>query len=163
MRPDEREALRVRFGSRCGYCGVSDVDVGSELTVDHFQPRSHGGGDEPDNWVYCCHACNEYKGDYWQPESPEHILHPLRDDLTEHIAERDDGTLEALSESGVFHIQRLRLNRPRLVTNRRRRRLYTALRHAQAAILDHLSQEDQALYGLAEALKQLGREELPTQ
>lgn len=163
MRPDERVALRERFGCRCGYCGVSEVDVGAELTVDHFQPRAYGGSDEPDNWVYCCHACNEYKGDYWKPDSLRRILHPLRDDLTQHIAERDDGTLEALSESGVFHIQRLHLNRARLIAHRRRRRLYTVLLQAQATILDHLAQEDQVLHDLAEALQQLGREDLPAE
>ncbi|MCY2996250.1 MAG: HNH endonuclease signature motif containing protein [Planctomycetota bacterium] len=71
MRQDQREALRYRFGFRCGYCGVAECDVGAELTVDHFQPRSRGGLDEPDNWVYCCHPCNEFKGDCWQPDSSD--------------------------------------------------------------------------------------------
>jgi hypothetical protein len=136
--------------------------VGAGLTVDHFQPRAHGGSDEPDNWVYCCHACNEYKGDYWQPDNPKRILHPLHDDLTAHVAERDDGTLAGLTASGAFHIQRLRLNRERLVANRRRRRLYAALRQAQATIVEQLAHEDQALHSLAEALRELGREDPPT-
>ncbi|MBC7798099.1 MAG: HNH endonuclease, partial [Pyrinomonadaceae bacterium] len=49
------------------------------MTVDHFLPRSLGGDDSLDNLIYCCHACNEFKGDYWQPNSPRRILHPLRD------------------------------------------------------------------------------------
>jgi hypothetical protein len=40
MREEQREALRHRFGFRCGYCGVAERDVGAELTVDHFQPRT---------------------------------------------------------------------------------------------------------------------------
>jgi 5-methylcytosine-specific restriction endonuclease McrA len=111
MRPDEREALRGRFQYRCGYCGVSERDAGAELTIDHFQPRSQGGSDEPENWVYCCHACNEFKGDFWQPTSLHRILHPLRDDLAAHMVEQEDGTLQALSETGAFHIERLHLNR----------------------------------------------------
>src|SRR5438874_1066952 len=65
----------------------------TELTVDHFQPRSQGGLHEPENWVYCCHACNEFKRDSWQPNSPQRILHPLREDLAVHLVEREDGTL----------------------------------------------------------------------
>jgi 5-methylcytosine-specific restriction endonuclease McrA len=62
MRPEEREVLRRRFDFRCGYCGVSENDVGAELTVDHYHPRSRNGPDEPANWVYSCFACNTHKG-----------------------------------------------------------------------------------------------------
>ena len=95
MRQDERETLRRRFGFRCGYCGVTEQDVGCELTVDHFQPRSQEGCDDPENWVYCCHPCNEFKGDYWNPNSAQRILHPLRDSIDSHVVEQDDGTLQA--------------------------------------------------------------------
>src|SRR5487761_763324 len=109
MRPEEREALRRRFGFRCGYCSVGEADAGSELTVDHFQPRSQGGSDTSDNWVYSCHACNEFKGDWWRPESSRRILHPERDELARHIAEGKDGSLRPLTEMGAFQIERLRL------------------------------------------------------
>src|SRR5437870_9904120 len=115
MPADERETLRRRFQFRCAYCRVSERDAGAELTVDHFQPRSQGGLHEPENWVYCCHACNEFKGDCWQPNSPRRILHPLRDEMARHMVEKEDGTLEALSATGTFHIERLHLNRRQLV------------------------------------------------
>jgi hypothetical protein len=118
MTPEERAALRRLYEYRCGYCGVSETDVGAELTIDHFQPRSRGGQDQWDNWVYGCFTCNNHKGDYWQPESVQRILHPLRDYLAEHIAEQSDGTLVGLTETGRFHIERLHLNRPALVAHR---------------------------------------------
>ena len=102
MRQDERDTLRRRFGFRCGYCGVHERDIGSVLTVDHFQPRSRGGVDEPENWVYCCHACNEFKGDSWQPDSPQRILHPRRDNLAVHVVAQEDGTVKALARPGHF-------------------------------------------------------------
>jgi hypothetical protein len=34
MRQDERDTLRQRFRFRCGYRGVSERDVGAELTVE---------------------------------------------------------------------------------------------------------------------------------
>src|SRR5207249_5097716 len=61
-----------------------------------------------------CHACNEYKGSYYQPGSSERLLHPLHDNLREHILEQEDGTLQALTLTGTWHIEQLHLNRPAL-------------------------------------------------
>ena len=109
MRASERETLRRRYQFRCGYCGVRESDVGAELSADHFQPNSRGGVDEAENWVYCCHACNEFKSDYWEPESVRRVLHPERDPLATHIAEESDGTLRPLTDTGAFHIEWLHL------------------------------------------------------
>jgi hypothetical protein len=138
MRDDDREMLRARFHFRCGYCGVHERDVGAELTIDHFQPRSRGGAHEPENWVYCCHACNEFKGDYWQPDSPRRILHPLRDELAAHLIEEPVGRLRALNDTGAFHIGRLHLNRAQLVEGRRERRRQATLRQAEAVARERL-------------------------
>jgi hypothetical protein len=114
------------------------VDAGAELTVDHFQPRSQGGSDALDNLVYCCHGCNEFKGDYWQPDSPRCILHPLRDDIAAHIALTDEDTLRSLTPTGEFHIRKLHLNRSELILHRREQRLIEAERATQQATLDRL-------------------------
>jgi hypothetical protein len=159
MRQEERETLRRRFEFRCGYCGVSERDVGAELTVDHFQPRSRGGLHEPENWVYCCHACNEFKGDFWQPDSPLRILHPLRDEMAAHCVEQDDGTLLARSATGAFHIERLHLNRLPLVAYRRERRLLEAARQTQARLLERLQQLEDQVRTLIAHLEQRERGE----
>jgi HNH endonuclease len=39
--------------------------VGSELEIDHFQPKSAGGGDELENLIYCCTPCNRHKAMFW--------------------------------------------------------------------------------------------------
>jgi 5-methylcytosine-specific restriction endonuclease McrA len=98
VRASDRQTLRTRYVFRCGYCGIREVDAGAELTVDHFQPRSQGGSDLLDNLVYCCPACNEYKGGYWQPNSPRRILHPLRDSLAEHFILTGEDTARAAVE-----------------------------------------------------------------
>jgi 5-methylcytosine-specific restriction endonuclease McrA len=64
MRESLRQLVRERCGFRCSYCGTTELDVSSELTVDHIQPRSLGGTDDLDNLLYCCHACNEFKSNY---------------------------------------------------------------------------------------------------
>ena len=155
MRQEEREALRRRFQFRCAYCGVSEHDVGAELTVDHFQPRSRGGLDDPDNWVYCCHACNEFKGDYWQPKSSQRILHPLRNDLTAHLIEEEDGTLRALTETGEFHIKRLHLNRRQLVAYRSERRRLEAARQDHSRLRERLRQLEEQVQNLNTQLTRL--------
>jgi hypothetical protein len=157
MRQDERETLRRRFQFRCGYCGVSERDAGAELTVDHFQPRSQGGLHEPENWVYCCHACNEFKGDWWQPGSPRRVLHPLRDEVATHLVEQEDGTLRALSETGTFHIERLHLNRRPLVAYRSERRLLQAARQSQARLLERLQQLEEQVQTLTAQVERFER------
>ena len=119
-----REAVRRRYSARCGYCGVHETEVGAELELDHFRPRSVGGSDDLDNLVYCCPACNRNKGDFWPSSDPEvavpRLLYPLRDDRLRHYRQEADGALAALTPSGAFHIERLRLNRPQFVARRLR-------------------------------------------
>ena len=160
MRQEERSALRKGFEYRCGYCGVRERDVGAELTLDHFQPCSKGGADESDNWVYCCHACNEFKGDFWEPESLLRILHPQRDDLGSHIVENEDGALRALSASGSFHIDRLHLNRAPLVEHRLERRLIATVRNAEARQLEEAAMLEEEAERKQAALEEL-RDENP--
>jgi hypothetical protein len=145
MTPEEHRALRERYDFRCGYCSIHETEAGAELTVDHFQPRSQGGTDESDNLVYCCHACNEFKGSYWRPDSPRRLLHPQRDDLRMHLNLTDDGTWVGLTETGGFHLRRLRLNRPALVARRRERLLLEADRAAYRAALQRLADLEQQL------------------
>ena len=150
MRAEDREALRRRFGFQCGYCGVSETEVGSELTLDHYRPRSHNAPDEPENWVYCCFACNTNKSDVWAPDSEQRILHPLRDDLSEHIAEQPDGVLVGLTGTGRFHVAQLQLNRPPLVLSRLRRSARTRL----LAALDEARCHQDALRRQVESLEE---------
>ena len=46
------------------------------------------------------------------------ILHPKRDNLSQHIREEPDGHLTAVTETGQFYLTRLRLNRPQLIAAR---------------------------------------------
>ena len=156
---ERREAVRRLYGERCGYCGVREVEAGSELEIDHFQPRSVGGNDELDNLVYCCPTCNRLKGDFWPVgdpvTSPRRLLHPLRDDLSHHLQETSDGRIKALTETGAFHVERLRLNRRPLVALRQARRAVIELQEQLAtaqAEQARLQERIRALEGELEAL-----------
>jgi hypothetical protein len=118
------EQVRHRANFACEYCGVSETDSGGLLTVDHFRPRSLGGSDDLENLLYCCYRCNLYKGDYW-PEQPgdAEIWNPRIEPMQNHLRLLADGTFYALTPTGEFTLQRLRLNRPQLVARRLRLRV----------------------------------------
>ena len=136
---DRRAAVRARFAGCCGYCGVAETDIGNELEIDHYRPRVHGGGNEPDNLIYTCPACNRFKSAYWpSDDAPDdlRLLNPNRDDLHAHIDETVSGRLVGLTLRGWFHIRWMHLNRPLLVALRQRRQraqlLTEGLTQAQA-------------------------------
>ncbi len=130
IQPALREQVRQRAGLACEFCGVTETDVGSELTIDHFRPRAKGGSDHFGNLVYCCCACNQYKSDYW-PTTPEDakLWNPRLELFTKHVLELDDGVLHSLTPAGAFTVERLRLNRSPLVALRLRKR--QAAEHAR--------------------------------
>ena len=133
-----RAVVRHAYNYCCGYCGISEAEVGSELEIDHFQPRSAGGGEELDNLVYCCTACNRHKSDFWQPDSPHRLLHPQLDNVLEQLMATPSGALVALTETGQFHLDRLRLNRPQLTVWRQRQQENQQLRAELQAALSTL-------------------------
>lgn len=160
MRNATLQFLRQQYGFRCGYCGLSETDAGSTLTIDHFRPRIQGGGDDLPNLVYACHACNEHKKDYWNPNGVQRILHPLNDDLTLHLFLREDDFFEGITETGAFHIERLQLNRPALVGNRRDTRARETERGERSEMLTLLRQvvRDIASLKIAIEIKRTGGE-----
>jgi hypothetical protein len=141
----KHQEVRRRYAFRCGYCGVTEVEAGGELTVDHFHPVSAGGDDSDDNLVYACPRCNLHKSDFLPMPNPSHperrLLHPLRDDVTKHIREnKETGFLEPLTETGRFHLARLRLNRPPLVEHRRQLELQALAKAKEKVVASRMSQ-----------------------
>jgi HNH endonuclease len=117
-----REQVRQRAQCACEFCGVTEIDVGGMLTIDHFQPRTKAGSDTLENLVYACIACNQYKQDYWPRTEIAPILwNPRQESASQHFVEQEDGQLTALTPTGVFTIKRLRLNRSQLIAARQRR------------------------------------------
>ncbi len=126
-----RNAVRERYDFSCRYCGVNEVEAGSKLEIDHFQPISSGGTDELGNLVYACTACNRNKASYWHSSDTQELLHPLLDNLDEHIILLENGYFEALTARGDFYLDWLHLNRPQLIALRLRRFVF---QHTQALV-----------------------------
>ena len=121
--PEIRQQVRQRANFACEFCGVAEVDTGGELTIDHYQPQTKGGGDELDNLLYSCARCNQYKSDYWPSTENDLILwYPRQEAINPHFLELEDGRLHPLTAIGTFTIKRLRLNRPPLISYRLRKK-----------------------------------------
>jgi hypothetical protein len=120
--PEVLEQVRQRAKFACEYCGVLEADTGGELTVDHFQPSTRGGSDDISNLLYCCYRCNLYKADYW-PTQPNDVplWNPRQEPASAHFLALLDGSLYPMTAVGAFTIRRLRLNRPPLLSYRRRK------------------------------------------
>ncbi len=85
-----KNMVRERAKFKCEFCGVSETDSGGELTIDHFCPKSKGGGDSLDNLIYCCIRCNLYKLDYWTSDIDKPmLLNPRIEKFEEHFIELD--------------------------------------------------------------------------
>jgi HNH endonuclease len=123
---DLMEQVRRRAHFACEYCGVTETDVGGQLTVDHFQPQARGGTDGLENLLYCCHRCNLYKADYWPTKPNDPVFwNPRWEPSGIHLLLLADGTLYPITSSGALTLRRLRLNRSPLVAHRLRRQAQT--------------------------------------
>ncbi|HEY0739585.1 MAG TPA: HNH endonuclease [Herpetosiphonaceae bacterium] len=155
-----RDFVRRRAHFACEYCGVTETDTGGELTIDHYQPQSIGGTDEPENLLYCCVRCNQYKADYWPtPPNDPPLWNPRTEPTLTHFLRLEDGTLYPLTPTATFTSQRLRLNRSPLIAYRRQqnrqaeerrllvryRELLTLLEQIQAQHLALLQEHRQLL------------------
>lgn len=54
-----RQFVRKRAGYLCEYCHSPEKISTSRFTIDHLQPRSLGGSDNPDNLALACSRCNQ--------------------------------------------------------------------------------------------------------
>lgn len=129
-----RELVRRRARFACEYCGLHEQDLSGQLTIDHFQPISKGGGDESNNLIYSCIWCNQRKLDYWPNHANEpHLWNPRTDDKVQHFLLLENGLLEPLTNTAAFTIRRLQLNRPALIAYRLRQNLF----HEQSTLLTY--------------------------
>ncbi len=158
-----REQVRRRANCACEFCGVSETDVGGQLTIDHFHPQSKGGEDSLENLLYSCIRCNQYKQDYWPIRTDDLSLWNPRQELASlHFLELDDGKLLPLTLRGEFTIKRLRLNRSPLVAYRlskRRKSEEIRLLRQYKDLVQLLGQLNEQLVTLVEEQQQLLEEQ----
>lgn len=118
-----KASLRKDFEGRCAYCLWHEERNRSEFEIDHFRAQSQHGTHKYKNLRFSCGACNRYKGSLPTKKQllrGERIIDPCAEwDYGDHLAERQDRTLEALTHEGRFHLDRLRLNCGKLIEERK--------------------------------------------
>jgi hypothetical protein len=158
-----REKVRHRAQCSCEFCGISEINSGNQLTIDHFRPRSKGGSDDFTNLIYACNACNQYKQDYWpRTETSPTLWHPRQEPASQHFLEQADGQLTALTPTGEFTINRLRLNRSQLIAARQQRNQQQQterLLQSYQALTTLLAQSNRQITNLAQAQQTLLEEQ----
>lgn len=116
-----RQLVRERAQFACEYCGVTEHNVGSELTIDHYYPESlWAGAMTLRTCATACHRCNLNKLDYW-PHEPDDlpIWNPRTSSPSDHILILADGMAYPVTAIGRTTIGQLRLNCPPLIAYRR--------------------------------------------
>ncbi len=152
--PKTKQFVRERARFTCEYCGISEQDAGGELTIDHFQPQSKDGSDEPENLVYCCVRCNLYKSDFWVEAANQMALwNPRLESAEAHFWQSNEGYLYALTETGRHSIRILNLNRPQLIAYRRRQISLTEER----LLMEENESTVEVLYRLGEKQREIIR------
>jgi len=128
-----RSLLRRDFEYRCAYCLTHERYLGGEAgcTIDHFRPQQ-GPSVRPDlesdyvNLYWTCRECNDNKGDTWpgseETERGRRFLDPCvpEDDHELHWHTNPDGSVEAITPTGEYTIEHLKLWRDQLVYHRAR-------------------------------------------
>lgn len=113
---NQRYRIANAARNRCGYCLLQEVVSGIPLTIEHLQPKAHGGGDEDDNLWLSCRLCNERKGTLVQVVDPDTaelvpIFNPRSQRWDDHFAWSTDGTvILAKTVNGRATIAALALN-----------------------------------------------------
>ena len=120
-----RAAVAARAGGLCEYCRCPAAFCPAPFCLDHIEPRSRAGSDDPDNLAWACHGCNGSKyarTTVVDPDSGQAVplYHPRRHRWRDHFAWSADGLdILGLTPTGRATVLALDLNRDN-VTNLRR-------------------------------------------
>jgi hypothetical protein len=123
----EHIAQRAHFC--CEYCLSQYLLSNDDFSVEHIIARAQGGSDDADNLAFACQGCNNRK--YTAIEAIDPITgetfslyHPRYNAWNSHFTWSDNfDEIIGITPTGRATVERLGLNRPRLVNLRRALRI----------------------------------------
>ena len=137
---------------QCVYCAIDENTFGSirNYHVEHYRPKAlpqfkHLRVDF-DNLFYACSICNGFKGDDWRDNDAD-VLNvvgypdPSKTDYADLFDVDEGGLASGRFVSSEYIVRRLYLNRPQLISYRRKRaidQLFDELRPRLSAQMDEL-------------------------
>ncbi|MBP9759132.1 hypothetical protein KBD45_05540 [Candidatus Dojkabacteria bacterium] len=127
---ERREQIRQECGLQCVYCAIHEGQFGGSRNfhIEHYRPKSTFQELEHEytNLFYSCCVCNCYKGSDW-PDEPNSDLSnisypcPSTTDFNNIFSLKiQNFHLEGQNTSSRYVIERLNLNRPMLITFRKK-------------------------------------------
>lgn len=127
---DWKEQIAEECFHQCVYCSIHENPWGGidHYHIDHFRPKSKDKFKHLENDIcnlfYSCPVCNRFKSDDWpgEPDSIDNICYPDPSKTNYSTLFKIDETNFAILsnyKSGNYLINRLFLNRPQLIYERR--------------------------------------------
>ena len=124
---DWKERLAEEARHQCVYCAIEEGRFGGyrNFHVEHFRPKSRFPALEHSypNLFYACAVCNAFKSNDWIEcvLSPDVACYPdpSARDYGELLAVGTAGQIEGKGLAGKYIVERLFLNRPQLLLERR--------------------------------------------
>jgi hypothetical protein len=121
--------LRAEGGQRCVYCSINESIMGGYqfFWVEHHKPQSVDSSLENDlnNLFYSCQICNRFKSNDW-PNEPDTAFalccypNPTAVDYKTLFDVGGNGRLSGVYTASKYLVERIYLNRPQLIMERRR-------------------------------------------
>jgi hypothetical protein len=84
------ETVRQRARYRCEYCHYPELLSSAPLSIDHIQPQSLDGSNDPDNLALACRRCNEKRYNFTTGIDPDTkaevpLFNPRQQQWSEHF------------------------------------------------------------------------------
>ena len=127
---DWKEDLSIEGKKQCVYCSININSFGGirNFHVEHYRPKAKDKfpelENEYSNLFFACSICNCFKSDEWSNEpSPnfdnESFPDPSKVDYSDFLKIVDHSVIESDFITGKYIIQKLFLNRPQLILERK--------------------------------------------
>lgn len=138
---DWKPKLAEEAEYQCVYCAIHESNFGGirNFHVEHFRPKSNSRFshliDDFTNLYYSCSICNCFKGNDWPSDPPankgDNVIHypePSSVDYSILFKQEIDSKLIGETLAGKYLVQKLYLNRPQLILERRSHGLMVAMK-----------------------------------
>ena len=135
---DWKEALSIEGKQQCVYCAINIKSFGGlrNFHVEHYKPKDKKYfpelTNEFSNLFFSCSICNCFKGNDWHDEPTEHLGGKFYPDpsvinYSDFLTNDCDFVVQSDSKTGNYIINKIYLNRPQLVMERRSKSLHMEL------------------------------------
>lgn len=136
---DWKEDLSIEGREQCVYCSINIKSFGGirNFHVEHYKPKAKDKFPELENefsnLFFACSICNCFKGDDWPNEPTKRLDIPAYPDpsifnYSDFLYLDDSFLVESEKPTGIFLIQKLFLNRPQLLLERKSYFLHEVLK-----------------------------------